>query len=256
MTPGLTVSTLGIIAQLDAPEAFPPPQPYIAIDVAYTSFGVVGGSVGHLLFSTPNDLYVLPSAFHTVAVGPPFINSVKPTFDANGNRSVNVAGSNFGSGTQIFFDGLPGTIENVNADGSLLVSPPIAMGSYTASVVALNSDSQSSLFVQLVPQTFTYDPAPAPSITVSPSLIIPGSQITIQVQGINTNFNVQTQVGFGTSDILVNQVTVLSPTALTATVTPNATVTTNMITLTTGLQIISQSLGSQVTATDQQLQLK
>jgi len=255
VTPGLTVSTLGSIAQLETPEAFPPPQPYIAVYVAYTSFGVMGGAVGHLLFSTPNDLYVLPSAFHTVVTPPPSISSVTPTFDANGNRAVNVSGSYFGSGTQIFFDGLPGTIENVNADGSLLVSPPQGLGSYIATVVALNSDSQSSLFVQQAPPTFTYDPAPAPSITVSPSVMIPGSQMTIQVQGVNTNFNSQTQVGFGTSDIVINQVKVLSPTALTITVTPNATVTTNMITVTTGLQIISQAIGSQVTVTDQQLQL-
>ncbi|HMD47449.1 MAG TPA: carboxypeptidase regulatory-like domain-containing protein [Bryobacteraceae bacterium] len=255
VTPGLAVSTLGSIAQLDSPVAFPPPQPYIAVYVAYTSFGVAGGGVGHLLFSTPNDLYVLPSAFHTVAAGPPFIGSVTPTFDGNGNRAAIVAGSNFAPDTRILFDGLQGTIENVNPDGSLLVLPPPGMGSYTASVVALNSDSQSSLFVQQTPPTFTYDPAPAPSVTVSPSVMVPGAQRTVQVQGVNTNFNAQTQVGFGTSDIVVNQVNVLSPTALTITVTPNATVTTNMITITTGLQVISQALGYQVATTDQQLQL-
>jgi Matrixin/IPT/TIG domain len=124
VTPGLIVSTLGSIAQLDKPEAFPPPQPYIAVYVAYTSFGVVGGGVGHLLFSTPNDLYVLPSAFHTVAVGAPFITSVTPTFDANGNRAVTIVGGNFAPDTKIVFDGLPGTIENVHPDGSLLVVPP------------------------------------------------------------------------------------------------------------------------------------
>jgi large repetitive protein len=208
-----------------------------------------------LLFSTSNDLYVLPSAFHTVAVGPPFISSVTPTFDGNGNRAVTIVGSNFGSGTQIFFDGLAGTIETVNPDGSLLVLPPAGIGSYTATVVALNPDSQSSLFVQQTPPTFTYDPAPAPSVTVSPSLMVPGAQMTIQVEGVNTNFSAQTQVGFGTSDIVVNQVNVISPTALTITVTPNATVTTNMITITTGLQVISQALGFQVVTTNQQLQL-
>jgi len=255
VTPGLSVSTLGSIAQLDSPVAFPPPQPYIAVYVAYTSFGVVGGGVGHLLFSTPNDLYVLPSAFHTVAVGPPSISSVTPTFDGNGNRAVTIVGSNFAADTRILFDGSQGTIENVNADGSLLVLPPPGIGSYTASVVALNSDSQSSLFVQQTPPTFTYDPTPGASVTVSPSLMVPGAQMTIQVQGVNTNFGPLTQVGFGTSDIVVNQVNVLSPTALTITVTPNATVTTNMITITTGLQVISQALGYQVVTSDQQLQL-
>jgi Matrixin len=255
VTPGLTVNTLGNIAQLETPVAFPPPQPYIAVYVAYTSFGVNGPGVGHLVFSTPNDVYVLPSAFHTVVTPPPSISSVTPTFDANGNRAVAVAGSYLSANSRILFDGLAGTIENVNADGSLLVSPPPGMGSYTASVVALNNDAQSSLFVQLAPPTFTYDPAPQPSVTVSPSIMVPGSQMTISVEGVNSNFNAQTQVGFGTSDIVVNQVNVISPTALTITVTPNGTVTTNMITITTGLQIISQALGYQVITTDQQLQL-
>jgi len=252
LTPGLNISTLGSIAQLGDFQAYPPPSPYIAMYVLYTAFGV-GPGPKHLLFSTPSDLYVLPSAFNVVITAPPSISSVTPTFDSNGNRAVTVAGTNLRSDTRILFDGLQGTLQAVNPDGSLLVTPPPAPGSYTAPVVALNSDGQSSLFLQQTPPTYTYDPAPAPSITVSPSVLAPGSDVSVTVTGVNTNFaGGQTQVGFGTSDIVVKQVTVQSPTQLTAVVTPNASVTSNMITVTTGLNVISQALGYQVIATDSQ----
>ncbi len=253
VTPGLSISTLGQVAQLGDLAAFPPPYPYIEVFVMYTSLGV-GPGPKHLLFSTPNDLYVLPSAFTAVVAPAPFITSVAPTFDSSGNRAVVVAGTNLGLSTRILFDGLAGTIEAQNPDGSLLVTPPPALGSYTASVVALNPDSQSSLFVQQTPPTYTYDPAGTPSITVSPSVMTPGAPVTVSVLGVNTNFSALTQVGFGTSDIVVQQVTVQSPTQLSIVVTPNVPVTTNMITLTTGLGIISQALGYQVATTDQPLQ--
>ncbi len=253
VTPGLSIGTLGSVAQMGDLAAFPPPYPYIEIFVLYTSLGVAPGPK-HLLFSTANDLYVLPSAFTAVVDPAPSISSVTPTFDPNGNRAVVVAGTNLRPDTRILFDGLPGTIETANPDGSLLVTPPPALGSYTASVVALNSDSQSSLFVQQTPPTYTYDPAGTPSITVSPSVIVPGGAVTVSVLGVNTNFSAQTLVGFGTSDVVVKQITPVSPTQLSMVVTASVPVTTNMITLTTGLGIISQALGYQVVTTDQPLQ--
>ncbi|HTS49817.1 MAG TPA: matrixin family metalloprotease [Bryobacteraceae bacterium] len=258
VTPGLSVSTLGVVAQLGDLEPYPPPTPYIAIYVLYTTFGV-GPGPKHLLFSTPSDLYVLPSAFNAVSNLPPSVTSVTPAFDGGGNRAVVVAGTNLDQNTRILFDGLPGTIETVNADGSLLVTPPPAPGSYTASVVALNADGQSSMYVEQTPPTYTYDPAPAPSLVVSPSVLLPGSTVTVSVVGTNTNFidpNTNlingSLVGFGTSDVVVQQVTVLSPTELSVVVTPNIPLSTNTISVTTGLGIISQALGNQVVATDPQ----
>ena len=79
---------------------------------------------------------------------PPAINFTVPTFDANGNRAVAIYGSGFASDTRIFFDGQAAVIQGMQSDGSLLVTPPPAAGGYTANVVALNSDGQSSLFLQ------------------------------------------------------------------------------------------------------------
>jgi hypothetical protein len=178
---------------------------------------------------------------------------VAPTFDSNGNRAVAIAGEQFRSDTRIFFDGLPATVEVQTANGLMIVTPPPAPGGYTASIVALNSDGQSSLLLSPAAPTFTYDPGSVPSLTVMPSVLTPGGDVTVDVQGVNTNFiQGQTLIGFGTSDVLVKQITVLSPTHLTAVVAPSVTLPTGGINVTTGLGVISQALGQQVIATDPQ----
>jgi hypothetical protein len=95
--------------------------------------------------------------------------------------------------------------------------------------------------------------AASPSVVVSPIVIPAGSSVTVDVQGSGTNFAQDlTTVGFGTSDVAVNQINVISPTHLTVTVTPNVTIGSANITITTGLEAISQALGSQITATNPQ----
>ncbi len=250
VTPGLSVGMLGSAALVNDLRPYPPPTPYIAVDVSVSS--IAGAGPKHLLFYTPNDLYVLPAGFTVVGSAPPAVSSVSPVYDPNGNRAVVVAGTQFQSDTRILFDGLPGAIEATQSDGSLLVTPPTAPGNYVATVVALNSDGQSSLFLSATPPTYTYDPLGPPSLTVMPSVLTPGGDITVDVQGLNTNF-VQglVSVGFGTSDVLVKQITVLSPTHLTALVATASPVSSAGISVTTGLQIIAPALGHQVTLTDE-----
>ncbi len=257
VTPGLTINTLGSVAQIDYVQPYPPPDPYVAMYVVGTSFGV-GVGPKHLLFSTPSDVYVLPSAFTVVTNPPPFISSMTPAVDADGKRIVVVAGTSFNEKTRILFDGLAGTIRGVQEDGSLMVAPPPAPGGYAASVVALNSDGQSSLFLQRVPATYSYE-ALAPSnggaaqtsLVVSPSVMAAGVDTTITITGVNTNFaDGQTSVGFGTSDVVVKQLTVESPTRLTVVVSATTVTPTSQITVTNGLRIISQALGDSVVTTD------
>src|SRR5260370_42530147 len=91
---------------------------------------------------------------------------------------------------------------------SFFVAPPVASGRYVATVVALNSDGQSSLFLAPNPPTYTYDPAGAPSLSVTPSFLSPGADVTVDVQGVHTNFIAgQSAVGFCTSDVLAMNVT-------------------------------------------------
>jgi hypothetical protein len=184
--------------------------------------------------------------------------------DANGNRIVLIAGSNFfpnpgtptAIATTILFDGLPGVIGGTTKSGQLIVTPPPGQNGYTATVEALNSDGQSSLFLDPIPPTFSYgggvsatpSATALPSLTVTPELLVAGSPTTVDIVGVNTFFIAgQTLVGFGTSDVVVNQVTVLSSNHLSVQVTPNVTVATSGINVTTGLEVISQALGNQIT---------
>jgi hypothetical protein len=255
LAPGLSVGMLGSAAIINNLRPYPPPNPYIAVD-AMPTFGASG--LKHLLFGTPGNLYVLPSGFTVVAEPPPVISSVTSAVDGNGNPAVAIAGQQFTSSTRVFFDGLPAVIQSQKSS-SLVVTPPLGPIGYTAAVAAFNSDGQSSLFLNPTAPTYTYAAGVAsavaanPSLTVSPSVIPAGGAVTVVVTGVNTNF-VQglTTVGFGTSDVLVNQVTVTDQTDLTVTVTPNVSLSSANITITTGLEVISQAVGSQITATDPQ----
>lgn len=251
VTPGLNVSTLGGVAQINNLRPYPPPTPYIAVD-ALLNLGA-GPGPKHLLFSTPNDLYILPSGLTAVSNPPPAINYTVPTFDSNGNRAVAIYGSGFVAASRIFFDGQAGVVLGTQSDGSLLVTPPAAQGGYVANVVALNPDGQSSSFIQTTPATYTYDPAGVPALTLMPSIIPPTGTTVVDIVGVGTHFNGSTTVGFGTSDAYVQSINVLSPTHLSVVVSAtNAWVPTSGITVTTGLQIISQATNNPVTATDPQ----
>jgi hypothetical protein len=250
LTPGLSVGMLGSAAQIGNLRPYPPPTPYIAFDTLVSNSA--GPGPKHLLFSTPGNLYVLPAGFTVVEASPPVISALGPAVDGNGNPAVAIAGQQFTPSTQVWFDGMPAVIQSQSSN-LLIVTPPPAPAGYTAAVAAFNSDGQSSLFLGPAAPTYTY-PGGATfaltansSLVVSPIVIPAGGSVTVQVRGINTNFTPNvTTVGFGTSDLQVNQITVDTPTQLTVLVTPNVSVSSANITVTTGLEVISQAVGSQV----------
>jgi hypothetical protein len=141
----------------------------------------------------------------------------------------------------------------------LIVTPPLAPAGYAASVAAFNPDGQSSLLLNPSAATYIYPAgtpwtmAANPSVVISPSVITAGSAVTLTIKGSNTNFvKGLTTVGFGTSDVQVNQVTVNNANQLTVIVTPTVSISSANITITTGLEVISQAVGSQITVTDPQ----
>jgi len=251
VAPGLNISVMasGSDAVAQVYNVQPWTSGYLLMDVALGYFAGTGPK--HLLFRSLDDLYVLPSAFTVVSQDPPFITAVVPALDPNGNKVLAVSGTNLIPGsTRILFDGLPGAVVGVDGSGNLLVIPPPAAGSYRAIVTALNGDGQSSNYLQVSsPPSFVYDPASPPMLAVSPAILSPGNNV-VDVAGTNTNFvDGQVFVGFGSSDALVNKVTVLSPTHLSVNVTmnSNAFVPSTAINVTSGLALIAQSQGSAVT---------
>ena len=249
-TPGLNVGTLGTPAQVYECHPY---QLYVlcAVQVSNTT----GPGPKHLLFSTPSDLYVLPAAFNVTLTSPPSITALLNTVDSNGNRVIAVSGTQLSSETRIMFDGAQGTLTGVAGDGRLLVVPPPAPGSYTAVVAALNPDGQSSLFVQgAAPPTYTYDSAPQPTVTASPAFLTPGVDTVVDIVTTNTSFDQQTVVGFGSSDIAVKRIQVVSPTHLlvTATAPPGVFIPISALNITDGLRVLSQSFGFPILAPTQQ----
>lgn len=249
LAPGLNISVIGsgsnAAAQVYNVQPWTAGYLEMAVAVGYFAEGSK-----HMLFSAADDIYVLPSAFHVVSQDAPSITSISSTatLDPNGNKVLAVNGTNLLAGsTAILFDGLPASQVGVAGDGSLLVVAPPAPGSYRAIVTALNPDGQSSNFLQApAPPSYTYDPSPVPTISVSPTILSPGDNV-VDVVGVNTNFIAgQVAVGFGTSDVVVNSVTVLGPNHLSISVTSNGSISTSAINITNGISLIAQSQGSPV----------
>lgn len=246
LAPGLNIGMLGTAAVIYNLQ--PWSQPFVAFDVSVNN--TTGPGPKHLIFSSPNDIYVRPCGFTVVQNPPPAITSVTPAFDNSGQRAVLIGGSNLQPDTRIYFDGILGVSLGVMTDGRLLVQPPQAPGGYASAVVALNSsDGQSSLFVQPNPATFVYDPAPPPAVSVAPQFLTPGADTTVDVVTQNTNFiDGQVVVGFGSSDVVVKRVSVLSPTHLSVTVSSPVGnfVPVSSINITSGLRLMSQNVGTTI----------
>ena len=144
----------------------------------------------------------------------------------DGNGNVVVSGSNFKPDSQVYFDGLPADT-NVTDSSHATAIPPPGASSQTAAVIVFNSDGQDSMF---------YGPDAADltailqrcrrKVTFSPSSTLPaGAEAEIDIEGANTDFiRRHTAVGYGSSDVLVRGVWVLSPTHALANVqiAPNA----------------------------------
>jgi hypothetical protein len=199
----------------------------------------------HLVFNTANDMYVLPDGVNFTLQGPPTIGSAAPS----GNGTVTVSGNNIGTTSNVFFDGLPapGTFNG----GSISVTPPTGNSLQLSTLTVFNADGQNSMFLQSGnPVTFQYPAAAQPQIaSVTPSTLTAGISSMVSITGSNTNFVAgQVSVGFGTSDILVNDVWVVSPTQVLANVTvaPGAAFGNSETSVVSGFQVISQPLEFQI----------
>ncbi len=251
LTPGLGVRVLAN-SGANIPQASV--KYYTSGYIQFAVYPGFGWSPGprHLLFSTDDDIYVLPAGILLVANHGPQISAVQPAVDDAGNRAALISGTDFDATTRIFFDGAQAAIQRRNADGTLLVTPPPATGGFRANVVALNGDGQSSLFAQPAGgPSFTYDDASAPLISVTPASLPAGSEAMVEIDGSNTTFvDGLTNVGFGSSDIVVRRIWVTGQNRILAnvSVSPSAAFGAVQLTVATGLQIVTQPFALQATA--------
>ncbi|MBZ5605531.1 MAG: matrixin family metalloprotease [Acidobacteriia bacterium] len=250
--PELTVSAIGGAAQVEqgSVQGYPGYAPYMLMTVD-TDASISTATPVALAISVNNDLYVLPNSLSVVPSGLPTITNVSGTTDAQGNSTVNITGANLGSSTRILFDGAQATSQTINADGSLTVVAPPASAGYRAAVEALTSDGQTSSLAlgSAAPPAFTYGGPAFPSISVNPSTVTAGTDTMIDIIGNNTNFvSGQTVVGFGSSDILVKKVWVVSPGWLRMNISINAAAppTATTVSVASGLQLASLSTAFQI----------
>jgi uncharacterized protein (TIGR03437 family) len=245
---GLSVGVLGGLVSISSDAVRPysqAPASYLQLDFQMSPFAPDGP--GHLLFYANNDVYVLPYGFRVVQRQPPAILSVVPSTDAQGNRAAVIAGVNLGPDTSVLFDGVQAQIRNAE-DGRLVVSPPPAPLGHRATVVAVNPDGQSNLFVQSTPPTYNYEPGDPLAmggafVSISPSSLPAGTDSMVEITGVGTNFlEGYTTVGFGTSDVSVRRLWVISPTRLLANVSVSVQMPPSLLTVTaaSGLHYVVQ----------------
>ncbi len=250
---GLNVSTIGGAAPVEAGNTrpFPGADPYMLM-VVDPSATISQATPVAVAINVNNDVYVLPNAFSVVPSGLPVISGVTGSTDAQGNATVTITGSNLAQNTRILFDGAAAKSATVNGDGSLTVTAPPAAGGYQAAVEALTADGQTSSLAlgSAPPPTFTYGGPAFPSIRVNQPSAAAGTDALIDVIGNNTNFvDGQTVVGFGSSDVVVKKIWVVSPGWVRMNVSVNAGATpgTTTVSVASGLQLATLTASFQIT---------
>lgn len=252
---GLSVNVLGG-ATLSVRPYSQAPTSYVQIDFDVRTLSISADSPRHLVFSQNGDIYVLPAAFFHVEKLPPNITSVIPVNEGASQLAI-VTGTNLAESSRVYFDGARAAVREFDAiGGRLTVVPPPAPPNHRASVVVLNPDGQSSLFLQGEnPSTYTYSgDAPAfvnsvPGLTVTPATLPAGTEAMLQIDTTGGRFaEGQTVVGFGSSDILVRQIFVVSPTRLLANVSvlPAAQEFSAHLSVASGLELITRQYAFQI----------
>jgi uncharacterized protein (TIGR03437 family) len=252
--PGLTAAFVGgsaIVASNGVQPYQSGGNTYIALDVAFTPFSSTGPQ--HLIVTTPGFIHVLPGAVRLTEEDPPSIQSVT----ANGDGTLTITGTNWTAGSAIYFDGLPAQVSSLGVDakkaGTAVVTPPPGMSGQTAILIVYNPDGQNSQFLQTAnPATYTYVKAATQTISsISPSSLPAGAEAMVDIVGSGFNFAAgETAVGFGTSDVVVNQVFVLGPNHLQAdvSVAAAAALSNPDVSVFSGFQMATAKAGFHITA--------
>ncbi|HUK17328.1 MAG TPA: IPT/TIG domain-containing protein, partial [Bryobacteraceae bacterium] len=221
----------------------------------FSSILGAGTGLRHMVFNMGSDIFVLPNAVTLVQNPPPMVTGV----NSNPDGSVTINGTGFAPDTAIYFDGLtvPGTF---NSNTSITVMPPPGNSGQTSVVAAYNSDGQNSTLLQYPGSpisnlpTYQFPSSGTPALNINttslPTTTGPGGfSAMVDISGSNTNFvNGQVAVGFGTTDITVSRVWVLSPIHLLANVVvaPNAAIGSTEVSVISGFQVANQPFGFQI----------
>lgn len=245
---GLGLSVLGApdMVGAGAVKAYPYNQGYLEFDFSLGAQTTTGPR--HLVFTLNGETEIVPSALLLTSAAPPAISKV----ELNSDGSVTVSGSGLATGTRILFDGVAAAIQTSD-NGAVTVVPPPAQSGASAAVVALSPTGlDSSYFASAAaPPMFGYAENGASAIVVTPATVPAGSDAVVDLTGTNLNFLVSgLQLGFGTSDIVVRRIWLLSAqhAQVAISVSPTAAQGLTTLTLSAGLQLTQSPLSFSVTA--------
>jgi uncharacterized protein (TIGR03437 family) len=230
-------------------------QQVLALYVAPPMFAGTGPR--HMVFNFGSDIYVLPDAITLVQKGAPVVASVAP----NADGSVTVTGSGFGPDSRVFFDGIPAAtltpFSGTDAQGSIAVTPPAGSSGQVSNVTVYNGDGQNSTFLQSQnPPTYVYPMTGTPQAVLDKTALPAGVSSMVDITAQNAGFvDGQVTVGFGTGDITVNRLWVLSPNHLQANVVvaPNALPGASEFSVVSGFQVVAQPFAFQTQAANPSL---
>ena len=222
-------------------------QQVLALYIAPPLFA--GAGPRHMVFNFGDDMCVLPDAITLVQKSAPVVSSVV----ANADGSVTVTGSGFGPDSRVFFDGIQAAVQipfsGADAQGSITVAPPTGSSGQVSHVTVFNGDGQSSMFLQSQnPPTYTYPITGTPQAALDRTALPAGVSSMVDITAQNANFvDGQVTVGFGTDDITVNRLWVVSPTHLqvNVVVAPNAALGASEFSVVSGFQVVTQPFAFQ-----------
>jgi len=217
-TQGLTASVIG--GGVSVTGLRPYTSEFLVIDLQQSGSQLLDGP-RHIVFSLDGSIYVLPSAFTVVQKGPPSIDAISPASGGPQNRTLVLSGANLLSDTRYWFDGQPATLVQTGESNAVVIAPPAPAG-HVAVLTALNSDGQTSMFTQFnAPPTYSYDVGleGISSVMITPDRLPAGAESVIEISAPGAMFTEgQAQASFGSADISVQRVVVLSPGRVAATV--------------------------------------
>lgn len=204
----------------------------------------------HLMLDNGGETYILPSAIQVATRLPPDVTNINWAGTENGVRLANINGASFLPQSRVFIDGVEATVRSVDPQGSSMsIIPPTAATGHVGRVVVLNPDGQSSLFLKPDALQLPYTEGEVAGFSLSTNVLQPGTETVVELNAAGARFQRgRVGLGFGSSDIQVHSISVLSPTRLMASVSvaPQAVPGALTVTLISGLHTQQQRNGAVV----------
>ena len=202
------------------------------------------------MFSLPNDIYVLPSGLNLVQSPPPFIGSATAGFEGNGSRNLSLSGTTLFTDTKFYLDGVQANLMRFDQSGRAVIALPAGVAGHRSIITAFTPDGQNSMFLESgSPITYTYDSGDPGFANFTPNVLAAGTESMVEINGNSGSFaDGLTTLGFGSSDVQIRRMWVVSPNKIWANVwvSPNAAITSTLSSVITGFQVISQPFAFQI----------